>query len=152
MLEALKEAAHAFQENEVPIGAVLVREGKIIARGHNRVEQKQDATAHAEMECLRAATAELHQWRLTGTTLYCSAEPCIMCAGAVLLHRIHTLVWGTVDQRHGAHGSWVNIFSLPHPTHAVEVRTGVLAHFSADLLKDFFKKQRERKCIKTRSL
>src|SRR5262245_53125511 len=116
MLEALKEAWKAFNEEEVPVGAVLVKDGHIIARGYNQVEMLRDATAHAEMICITAGEAALENWRLSKTTLYCTIEPCSMCAGAMLLSRLETLVWGAPDIRHGANGSWINLFEKAHPT------------------------------------
>ncbi|MCE2983484.1 MAG: tRNA adenosine(34) deaminase TadA [Parachlamydia sp.] len=145
MLEALKEAWKAFQADEVPVGAVLVKDKQIIARGHNQVELLRDATAHAEMLCLTAGEAALDNWRLAQTTLYCTIEPCAMCAGAMLLTRIHTLVWGAPDIRHGANGSWVDLFEKKHPTHTLEIKSGILEEFAAQLLKDFFQMQRNKK-------
>lgn len=144
MLEALKEAWKAFCSKEVPIGAVLVQNDRIIARGHNQVEMLRDATAHAEMLCMTAGASALNNWRLANTTLYCTVEPCSMCAGAMLLSRITTLVWGAPDLRHGAGGSWVNLLEERHPTHSIEVRDGILADFSAGLLRDFFRQRREK--------
>lgn len=148
MLEAIKEAWKAFKQDEVPIGAVLVKDKRIIARGHNQVEMLKDATAHAEMICLTAGEAALDNWRLTGTTLFCTVEPCCMCLGAMFLTRIPKLVWGTEDVRHGANGSWVNLLETVHPTHAVEVRSGVLQDYCRLLLKDFFQLQRQKKSKK----
>jgi tRNA(adenine34) deaminase len=145
MLEALKEAKKAFDEDEVPIGAVLVLNDKIIARGHNQVELLQDATAHAEMLCLTSAAASLEQWRLNDTVLYCTVEPCSMCAGAMFLSRVSTLVWGAPDLRHGANGTLVDLFSIQHPIHQVKVRRGVLEAQAADLLREFFSKKRKEK-------
>ncbi|MBB63628.1 MAG: tRNA-specific adenosine deaminase [Waddliaceae bacterium] len=145
MLEALKEAWKTFKNNEVPVGAVLVRENKIIARGHNQVEMLKDATAHAEMLCLTAGSAALDSWRLSKTTLYCTMEPCSMCAGAMLLSRIDTLVYGAPDIRHGANGSWVDLFAQKHPTHEISIRRGILGDESSFLLKEFFKKRRMEK-------
>lgn len=145
MLEALKQAWRAFQADEVPVGAVLVHEGKIIARGYNQVELLHDATAHAEMLCLTAAEAALENWRLLDTTLYCTIEPCCMCAGAMFLTRISTLVWGAPDLRHGVHGSWINVFATSHPIHNIHVRKGIYQNEAAALLKEFFIKQRLKK-------
>ena len=142
MKEALKEAKKSFYLNEVPVGAVLVLDGKIIARGHNLVETKQDAACHAEMICLRKGAAKLKNWRLLNTTLYCTLEPCAMCAGAMLLHRIKRLVWGAPDLRMGAHGSWINLLDASFPLHQIEVDQGVLEEESAKLLKGFFKNRR----------
>ncbi len=145
MLEALKEAKKAFKADEVPIGAVLVQEGKVIARGYNQVEMLKDATAHAEMLCMTAGSAALENWRLADTTLYVTIEPCSMCAGAMFLSRVPTLVWGAPDIRHGANGSWVDLFAKSHPTHSITIRRGVLEDLCADLLRQFFQKRRETK-------
>lgn len=143
MLEALKEAWKAYKNKEVPIGAILVHEGTVIARGHNQVEMLKDATAHAEMLCLTAGSAALDNWRLLNTALYCTAEPCAMCAGAMLLARVPNLVWGTPDIRHGANGSWVNLFEKPHPTHTIQIKNGILKEFCAQLMRSFFQERRE---------
>ena len=145
MFEALKEAWKAFKADEVPVGAVLVKNRHIIARGFNQVEMLNDATAHAEMLCLTAGEAALENWRLSQTTLYCTVEPCSMCAGAMLLTRIGCLVWGAPDIRHGANGSWIDLFEKKHPTHSVEIRNRVLHDPCAQLLKDFFQMQRHKK-------
>jgi tRNA(adenine34) deaminase len=150
MLEALKEAWKAFQADEVPVGAVLVKDQRVIARGHNQVEMLKDATAHAEMLCLTAGEGSLDNWRLAQTTLYCTIEPCSMCAGAMLLTRVPILVWGAPDIRHGANGSWVDLFAQTHPMHAIQVRKGILEGPCAHLLKDFFQMQRKRKDAKKR--
>ena len=143
MLEALKEAWKAFQAKEVPVGAVLVHKDRIIARGHNQVEMLRDATAHAEMLAITAGAGALEKWRLSDTILYCTIEPCAMCAGALLLSRVPFLVWGAKDLRHGANGSWVDLFEKAHPTHSVTIRKEVLAEECAYLLKEFFLKRRE---------
>lgn len=142
MAEALKEAWKAFQREEVPVGAVLVHGGKIIARAHNQVEMLKDATAHAEMLCITIGEAALENWRLAGTTLYCTIEPCSMCAGAMLLARVPVLVWGAPDMRHGANGTWVNLFDKPHPTHSVVIRKGVLQDECAWMMREFFQRRR----------
>ena len=142
MLEALKEAWKAFQNEEVPVGAVLVREGRIIARGGNQVELLNDATAHAEMLCLSSGAAACENWRLAETSLYCTIEPCSMCAGAMLLARVPKLIWGAPDLRHGANGSWVDLFAQPHPTHSIAIQKGVLGEFCSALMRDFFQKRR----------
>lgn len=145
MLEALREAWKAFQKDEVPVGAVLVHDGRIIARGHNQVEMLKDATAHAEMLCITAGEAALENWRLAETVLYCTIEPCSMCAGAMLLSRVPKLVWGAPDIRHGANGSWVDLFRQPHPTHAMTIQKGVLGEPCAALMREFFQRRREAK-------
>lgn len=142
MLEALREAWKAYSSGEVPVGAVLVHEKRVIARGFNQVEVLKDATAHAEMLCLTAGASALDAWRLADTTLYCTIEPCCMCAGAVLLARVPKLVWGAPDIRHGANGSWVDLFAKTHPTHSVIVRRGVLEEYAATLLREFFQERR----------
>lgn len=148
MREALKEAKKALAKDEVPVGAVLVREGKVIARGHNEVELLQDATAHAEMICITAGTSALENWRLTRTTLYCTLEPCAMCAGAILASRIQRLVWGAPDLRLGANGSWIDLFSQKHPMHSLEITPRVLEEESAFLMKSFFEQTRKKKTCK----
>lgn len=145
MREALKEAKKALQKDEVPIGAVLVQNGKVIARGHNEVELLQDATAHAEMICITAGTTALENWRLTDTTLYCTLEPCAMCAGAILNSRITRLVWGAPDLRVGANGSWVDLFAIKHPIHTLEITPRVLEEECAYLMKSFFEATRKKK-------
>ena len=147
MREALKEAKKALEKNEVPVGAVLVFGGKVIARGHNEVELLQDATAHAEMLCITAGTTAMENWRLSDTTLYCTLEPCAMCAGAILASRIQRLVWGAPDLRLGANGSWVDLFATKHPMHSLEITPRVLEEESAFLLKSFFEKTRKKKKI-----
>lgn len=145
MLEALKEAWKAFEMGEVPVGAVLVQGERIIARGHNQVEMLQDATAHAEMLCLTSGAGALENWRLEETTLFSTLEPCCMCAGALLLSRVPRLVWGAPDLRHGANGSWVDLFDKKHPTHQVEVKAGVLSEEAAWLMQEFFRQRRKEK-------
>lgn len=143
MLEALKEAWKAFNAKEVPVGAVLVKDKRIIARGHNQVEQLMDATAHAEMLCITAGEAAVENWRLADTTLYCTLEPCTMCAGSLYLTRIARLVYGAPDIRHGAFGSLINLEAIKHPTHEFPIEKGVLASYSAELMRLFFQKRRK---------
>ncbi len=145
MKEALKEARKAYKEGEVPIGAVLVFNQKIIARGHNQVELLKDATAHAEMLCIGSGAQGLSNWRLLDTTLYSTVEPCCMCAGAMYLSRIKRLVWGAPDLRHGANGSFVDLFALKYPTHTIEITSGILAEESKALMQEFFRDRRNQK-------
>lgn len=145
MREAIREARKAFEEDEVPVGAVLVKEGRIISRGRNQVEMLKDATAHAEILCITAGEVALDNWRLLDTTLYCTIEPCAMCAGAMFLSRIGTLVWGAPDLRHGANGSWINLFDQQHPIHSIQVRSGVLQAECAWLMQEFFQRKRKEK-------
>ncbi len=143
MREALKEARKAFRAEEVPVGAVLVFDGKVIARGHNQVELLKDATAHAEMLCIGSGAQALDNWRLLNTTLYCTIEPCVMCAGALLLSRVKRLVWGAPDVRHGANGSWFDLFAMKHPTHNIEIISGVLEEECGAILQEFFRMRRK---------
>lgn len=144
MKAALKEAKKAFDAEEVPVGAVLVLKDKIVARGYNQVEMLKDATAHAEMLCITSGASFFGNWRLTDATLYCTLEPCLMCAGAILASRVKRIVWAAKDIRLGANGSWVNIFAHKHPLHEVEITGGVLEEESAQLLKDFFQERRKK--------
>ena len=150
MREALKEASRAFEADEIPVGAVLVLNQKIIARGHNQVELLQDATAHAEMICLTAGASSIGNWRLSETILYCTLEPCCMCAGALLAARVKRLVWGAPDLRLGANGSWIVLFAHKHPMHALEITPRILEAEAADLMTRFF--QEKRKCKMNSSL
>jgi len=143
MRAALEEALLAFAKDEVPIGAVLVYNGEIIARAHNQVESLQDATAHAEILCLRQASKKLNNWRLLESTLYTTLEPCSMCAGALILSRVKNLVWGAPDIRQGAGGSWIDLLNIPHPIHNLLIKQGVLAGESARLMKEFFQNKRK---------
>lgn len=142
MEEALIEAQKAFDADEVPVGALLTLEGKVIARAHNHMEALKDPTAHAELLAVRQGAALLGDWRLLETTLYTTLEPCLMCAGALLLARVGHIVYGAPDLRHGAHGSFLNVFEAKHPTHTPTVEGGLLEAESAALLRKFFKKQR----------
>jgi tRNA(adenine34) deaminase len=142
MKEALAEAKRAFTKGEVPVGAVLVVNDEIIARAHNLVESFSDATAHAEMLCLKRGSEALSNWRLLDTTLYCTLEPCPMCAGAMIHSRIKRLVWGAPDLRCGAHGSWVNLLDIEHPIHRLQTTVGMMKEECALLMQTFFKSRR----------
>ncbi len=145
---ALQQARVAYSQGEVPVGAVMLCDGKVIAEAHNEVEAQNDASAHAELLCLQRAARVLGNWRLCDATLYCTLEPCSMCAGAIILYRLKRIVWGAKDVRHGAHGSWVDLTLSPHPIHHVEVTRGVLEEESAELMKSFFRERRgQRSCI-----
>jgi tRNA(adenine34) deaminase len=135
---ALDEARRALDHADVPIGAVAVRHGEVIARAHNRREIDGDATAHAELLAIRAASRVIGHWRLEDVTLYCTLEPCAMCAGAMVLARLPRLVFGAFDPKAGAGGSVLNLLSHPQLNHQVEVLGGVLADDAAALLVDFF--------------
>jgi tRNA(adenine34) deaminase len=138
MRQALEEARRAAEHGDVPIGAVAVRAGEIIARAHNRREIDGDPTAHAELIAIREASKVIGHWRLENVTLYCTLEPCAMCAGAMVLARLPRLVYGTVDPKAGAGGSVMDLLAHPRLNHRVEVLGGLLAEESAALLVQFF--------------
>src|SRR5579871_859934 len=135
MREALIEAQKAYEKKEVPVGAVLVVHSEVIARTHNLVEALRDATAHAELLCLKKGSEILSNWRLLDATLYCTLEPCPMCAGAMIHSRLKHLVWGAPDLRCGAHGSWVNLLDIEHPIHRLDTTTGILKEECAELMR-----------------
>ncbi len=139
---ALAQARQALTLGEVPIGAVAVLHDQVIGAGFNRKEQSHDPTAHAEMIALRQAANFLGDWRLKRVTLYCTLEPCPMCAGAMLQARLKRLVWGAPDLRFGADGSVVDVLQADGFNHRVTVMSGVLADESAELLQKFFQQQR----------
>lgn len=136
---ALEQAAEAIRLGEVPVGAVAVLEGEVIATGFNRKESDQDPTAHAEMIALRGAAARLKSWRLIGVTLYCTLEPCPMCAGAMIQARLSRLVYGAQDTRFGADGTIIDVLGQPAFNHRVDVTRGVLAAEAGELLQQFFR-------------
>ena len=138
MNAALAEARRAAAEDEVPVGAVLVRDGQIVSRDRNRRERLHDPTAHAEMLAITSAAAELETWRLEGCTLYVTLEPCAMCAGAVVLARIPRVVYGATDPKAGAAGSVMDVLRHPKLNHRAEVTGGVLAEECGALLAEFF--------------
>jgi tRNA(adenine34) deaminase len=145
MRAALQEAEKAAELGEVPVAAVAVLAGQIIGRGYNRKESDQDPTAHAEMIALREAAEYLQNWRLLGVTLYCTLEPCPMCAGAMIQARLPRLVYGAKDLRFGADGSILEVLAEPRFNHRVEVVSGVLEVESAELLQGFFRRLRNNK-------
>ncbi len=142
MLEAVKEAAQAAKEGEVPVGAVIVKDGQIIARAHNRIEAARRSSAHAEMLAIEAAEEALGAKWLTGSTMYVTLEPCSMCAGAMVLARMDRLVIGADDPKTGACGSLYDIAGSGRLNHKIEITRGVLAEECAALLKDFFRSRR----------
>ncbi len=142
MRVALEEAGLAFQKGEIPVGAVLVKDGSILNKSHNLRETLKDPTAHAEILVLRTATDISDSWRLTGTTLYVTKEPCIMCTGAIVNSRIGRLVYGCKDIKAGAVDSLYNILDDKRLNHRVEVVSGVLEDECAALLKRFFRERR----------
>ncbi len=143
MQEAMTLARSALTSEDVPVGAVVVRDGRVIGRGCNQREKLADPTAHAEMLAISAAAAHLGSWRLEGCTLYCTLEPCVMCAGALVLSRVKRLVFAAYDPKAGACGSLFEIPVDPRLNHRLEVTGGVLAEPSADLLREFFRRRRE---------
>lgn len=145
MKEALAEAKKAAAAGEVPVGAVIVKDGEIIGRGHNETETDKDPTAHAEMIAIRQAAKNLGGWRLTGCTMYVTTEPCSMCAGAIVWSRISRLFIGTMDPKSGACGSVFNIPQESRLNHFVEIETGLMQEECSSLMKSFFKELRKRK-------
>ena len=144
MTEALKEAQKAFDIDEVPVGAVVVHNGRVIARAHNQIKLLKDPTAHAEMIAITQAAAHLKNERLLDCTMYATIEPCPMCAGAMVLGRIKRLVYGAKDPKAGACGSIINITNNNNLNHRIMLLNGVLEQESSLLLKEFFKKKRNR--------
>lgn len=140
---ALDQAVEAMALGEVPVGAVAVLNGEVIGRGYNRKESDQDPTAHAEMIALRQAAAHLGNWRLIGVALYCTLEPCPMCAGAMIQARLSKLVYGAPDTRFGADGTVVEVLSEPAFNHRVDVERGVMADEAGALLQQFFRMLRD---------
>lgn len=142
MVQAMAEAQAAAAQGEVPVGAVVVRDGAILGRGQNRVIRDSDPTAHAEIVALRAAGRALGNYRLTGCTLYVTLEPCAMCAGAILHARIARLVYAADDPKAGACGSVLNVMNHPQLNHRVVAEAGLLAEECGAMLRDFFRAKR----------
>lgn len=142
MDEALAEARQAAADGDVPVGAVVLVDGRIVGRGRNQRERRQDPTAHAEVLALQAAAAELGSWRLAGATVVATLEPCPMCAGALVAARVGRIVFGAVDPKAGACGSLYNLCTDPRLNHEVEVVAGVRDEECASLLQAFFADQR----------
>jgi tRNA(adenine34) deaminase len=144
MGEALRQAVRAAAAEEVPVGAVIVREGQIIGRAYNQVELLKDATAHAEMLAITQAEEAAGDWRLTDCTLYVTKEPCPMCAGAIVHVRLQRVVFGAPDPKGGAAGSIVNLLQMPTLNHRCEITAGVREEECRGLLRSFFQQQRAR--------
>ncbi|MGD0922134.1 MAG: tRNA adenosine(34) deaminase TadA [Terriglobia bacterium] len=142
---ALREAARGAEEGEVPVGAVVVQDGRVVARAHNRPIHLSDPSAHAEILALRRAARKLGNYRLTGCTLYVTIEPCAMCAGAIVHARVRRVVYGASDLKAGANGSALTVLNHPKLNHQVEVVTGVLAEECAAIVRDFFRGRRRKK-------
>ena len=145
MREALKEAKKAYNKLEIPVGAVIVKDGEIIARAHNIKEEKKDTTKHAEILAIQKASKKLETWRLNDCEMYVTLEPCPMCAGALIQSRIKKVYIGTMDEKTGACGSVLNLLEDFKFNHKVEVEKGILKEECEKILKEFFIKLREYK-------
>ena len=143
MREALRQAQKAFKAEEVPIGAVVVRAGKVIAKAYNQVEMLKDATAHAEMLAITQAEAAVGDWRLNECDLYVTKEPCAMCAGALVHVRMRRVIFGCPDERSGGAGGIINLLQMPTFNHRCDITTGVLQQECAGLLQSFFRERRK---------
>ena len=139
---ALREAERALEHDDVPIGAVVVREGEVIGLGHNERELRADPTAHAELIALREAARQLGTWRVLEAIMYVTLEPCAMCAGAIVLARVPRVVYATADPKAGAAGSVLNVLSVAQLNHRPQVEAGLLAEDAAALLRSFFASRR----------
>lgn len=145
MKEALKEAKKAYNKLEVPVGAVIVKDGQIIARAHNLKESKKDTTKHAEILAIQKASKKLDSWRLLDCEMYVTLEPCTMCAGAIIQARVGKLYIGTMDYKTGACGSVLNVLEDYPFNHKVEYETGILKEECENILQEFFKELRKKK-------
>lgn len=145
MKQALKEAKKAYEKLEVPVGALIVKDGKIIAKAHNLKETKTDTTKHAEILAIQKASKKLESWRLLDCEMYITLEPCSMCAGAIINSRIKKIYIGALDEKTGAAGSVLNLFEDYKFNHKVEVEKGVMQKECENILKDFFKMLRKYK-------
>lgn len=142
---ALKEAKKAYDKEEIPVGAVIVKDGKVVAKAHNLKEQKNDTTKHAEILAIQKASKKLDSWRLQDCEMYVTLEPCSMCAGALIQSRIKKVYIGTMDYKTGACGSVLNLLNDYKFNHYVEIETGILADECEKILKEFFKELRKNK-------
>lgn len=145
MWEAIAEAEKAYTIGEVPIGAVVVLNDQIIGRGHNLRETLKDSTAHAEIVAMREAAQQIGDWRLDGSTVYCTVEPCPMCAGAMIQFRVKTLIYGTQDLKAGAVDSIIDVLREPRFNHQVAVVSGVLEEECREIIQRFFRELRDKK-------
>ena len=148
MKEAIRQAKKAYAIGEVPIGCVIVRDGKIISRGYNRRTIDKNTLAHAELAAIKKASKKLDDWRLEGCTMYVTLEPCQMCAGALVQSRIDRVVVGCMNPKAGCAGSILNLLPMPEFNHQVELETGVLEEECSQMMKDFFRELRETKKLK----
>jgi len=147
MGEAMRQAMRAYEAEEVPVGAVIVKDGRIIARAYNQVELLKDATAHAEMLAITMAEGVIGDWRLTDCTLYVTKEPCPMCAGAIVHVRLPRVVYGVGDPKGGAAGSALNLLQFPTLNHRSEITSGVRQEECLAMLKSFFQEQRKKEDV-----
>ena len=145
MKEALKEAQKSYKKEEIPVGAIIVKDGKIIARGHNLKETKTDPTKHAEIIAIQKACKKLQTWRLTGCTMYVTLEPCSMCAGSLIQSRLDKVVIGKKKKKTGACGSVLNLLSDYKFNHTVQIETGIMQEECKKILQQFFKELRAKK-------
>ncbi len=141
---ALLEAEKASKEDEVPVGAVIIKDGKVISSAHNERENRMDPTAHAEIIAIKKASEAIGNWRLTGCDLYVTIEPCPMCAGAIVQSRIRRLIYGASDLKAGACGSIMDVINNAHLCHKVEVHKGILEDECSIIIKDYFRNKRKR--------
>ena len=148
MKEAIRQAKKAYAIGEVPIGCLIVRDGKIISRGYNRRTIDKNTLAHAELAAIKKASKKLDDWRLEGCTMYVTLEPCQMCAGALVQSRIDRVVVGCMNPKAGCAGSILNLLQMPEFNHQVELETGVLEEECSQMMKDFFRELRETKKLK----
>ena len=148
MKEAIRQAKKAYAIGDVPIGCVIVRDGKIISRGYNRRTIDKNTLAHAELAAIKKASKKLDDWRLEGCTMYVTLEPCQMCAGALVQSRIDRVVVGCMNPKAGCAGSILNLLQMPEFNHQVELETGVLEEECSQMMKDFFRELRETKKLK----
>lgn len=145
MKEAIKEARKAYGKLEVPIGAVIVKNGKIIARGHNQKEEKADTTMHAEIIAIKKASKKIGAWRLNGCEMYVTLEPCPMCAGAIINARLDKIYIGTMDEKNGACGSITNVLEEYKQNYSVQKEEGIYQKECEEIIKKFFKELRQKK-------
>ncbi len=139
---ALREAERALEHDDVPVGAVIVRDGEVIGAGHNERELRNDPTAHAETLALREAAQSLRSWRVLDTVMYVTLEPCAMCAGAIILARVPRVIYATADPKAGAAGSVLDLLDMPQLNHRPQCESGLLAQEAADMLRAFFASRR----------
>lgn len=145
MKEAIRQAKKAYALDEVPIGCVIVYEGKIIARGYNRRNTDKNTLSHAELNAIRKASRKLGDWRLDGCTMYVTLEPCQMCAGAIVQSRIQKVIMGCRNPKAGCAGSILNLLQVPQFNHQAEIEEGVLEEQCSELIKEFFRNLREKR-------